>query len=87
MKRFELKPSKRWVNKETGRTASIYGSLPYYTDAEAEQWEVVTDGYTIFDCSRNICFSPYGVDKRDLAKMEERCQILNERFSGTFDCE
>jgi len=38
--------SKKWVNSETGATASIYGSLPYWTEAEGKKWKIVTSGYT-----------------------------------------
>lgn len=40
-------PSRRWQNSVTGRTASIYGAVPYTSDADKANWEVVTAGYVI----------------------------------------
>jgi len=46
--RYEVTESKAWVHT-TGRTASIYGSVPYYNDAQKAEWAVVTRGYTVRD--------------------------------------
>lgn len=45
MKPIAIIESKRWENKKTGQTASLYGSLPYYDDGK--DWKVVTVGYTV----------------------------------------
>lgn len=39
--------SKVWRNKVTGQTASIYGSCPWRSPGEEEQWEIVVRGYTL----------------------------------------
>ena len=44
---FEIIPSKRWVNNETGQTASIYGSVPYVTIRDKFNWSIEVRGYTV----------------------------------------
>lgn len=44
MKIVEIIEAKRWENKKTGQTASIYGSVPYQSDKE--DWHIVKVGYT-----------------------------------------
>jgi len=42
-------PSKRWVNRKTGRTASIYGAQPWSSPVEEADWEIETVGWTVRD--------------------------------------
>lgn len=42
----EIIPRKFWKNKVTGASASLYGAVPYLSEAEKEAWEVVENGYT-----------------------------------------
>jgi hypothetical protein len=53
MNRYEVIPSRRWQSA-AGRTASIYGAVPYRSDAEKARdgWQVVTVGWTIRDNDR-----------------------------------
>jgi hypothetical protein len=37
----------RFYRHTTGRTASIYGSLPWRNEAEKAGWTLVSEGYTI----------------------------------------
>lgn len=39
-------PSRRWQHV-SGRTASVYGAVPYVSDADKADWEIVTVGYSI----------------------------------------
>jgi len=39
-------PSRCWKNMVTGQTVSLYGSVPYLSEAEKDNWEVVEKGYT-----------------------------------------
>jgi hypothetical protein len=43
----EVKPKKQWKHS-SGRTASIYGSVPYVSEADKAEWEVVDQGFTIY---------------------------------------
>lgn len=56
---FEIIPSKRWVNHETGQTASIYGSVPYVTIRDKFNWSIETLGYTV----RNIKTGVVGIGR------------------------
>ena len=51
--RYEVIESKVWINKVNGRRVSIYGALPWISDSEREQWEIVTQGWTIRDIREN----------------------------------
>lgn len=39
-------PARHWVNLRNGRTASVYGALPYTSNAEKADWEVQENGWT-----------------------------------------
>jgi hypothetical protein len=57
---YEVVESKLWQSK-SGRRVSIYGSLPWYSEAQrvAEGWEMVVIGYTIYDPTSN----QYGIGR------------------------
>lgn len=66
MDRYEVVPAKHWKNSLTGATASIYGSLPYVYDREAQYWSVVRIGWTIRDNKRGtvgICRKPFETEQ------------------------
>jgi hypothetical protein len=46
--KYEVIPSRTWENK-AGKTVSIYGALPYVSEAQkiAEGWEIVERGWTV----------------------------------------
>lgn len=46
MKIVGIREAKHWKNARTGRTASIYGAVPYTSAAESADWQIVTSGYT-----------------------------------------
>lgn len=46
MRIIEVIESKRWKNTVTGATASIYGAVPYTSEADKGRWVVETVGYT-----------------------------------------
>lgn len=46
MRIVEIVESKHWVNTKTGHTASIYGAVPWSSDSERQDWELVTRGFT-----------------------------------------
>jgi len=50
--RYEVTESKAWAHTN-GRTASIYGSVPYYSEVEKAHWTIVTHGYTVRDNATN----------------------------------
>lgn len=46
MKILEVIESKHWVNDKTGRTASIYGAVPWINQTDKSNWSIVTRGFT-----------------------------------------
>jgi hypothetical protein len=51
-KRYEVIESKSWL-RDDGRTASIYGAVPWTTSSEEPRWKMVTRGFTVRDNVRN----------------------------------
>jgi hypothetical protein len=47
--RYRVIESKRWVNKMTGATASVYGAVPWSSGADKPNWSVETVGWTVED--------------------------------------
>jgi len=43
---FSIIESRRWKNKKTGATASIYGAVPYGNESDKKNWEIETVGFT-----------------------------------------
>lgn len=51
MSRFDVIESKVW-KRDDGRTASIYGAVPWTSPNEEKRWKIVTRGYTVRDNDR-----------------------------------
>jgi len=49
MNKYDVIESKRWQH-QSGRMVSAYGrAVPWLTNKEKEQWELVTVGWTVFN--------------------------------------
>lgn len=46
MARYEVIESKAW-KRDDGKTASIYGAVPWVTPSEEKRWKMITRGYTV----------------------------------------
>lgn len=46
MKIIDVIESKRWINKVTGQTASIYGAVPYTSSSDKPNWTIEAVGFT-----------------------------------------
>lgn len=46
MRVLEVIESRAWFNLKTGQCVSLYGSLPYVSDADKADWEIRTRGFT-----------------------------------------
>ena len=53
--RYIPRANRHWRNRITGQNASIYGSTPWRSDADAPNWEIVQSGWTIYDARTNTC--------------------------------
>jgi len=49
--RYQVIPSRVWKGPE-GRTASIYGAMPWTKPAEKPLWCIVQQGWTVLDLVR-----------------------------------
>lgn len=46
--KYEVIPSRIWVNSKSGAKASIYGAAPWVTDASNKaDWSVIDQGWTV----------------------------------------
>jgi len=69
----EIIESKIWVNLVTGLTASIYGAVPYGSDADKDDWEVKTVGYTW-----KLKDGTIGLGRRPVKTYEEAVEVMNK---------
>lgn len=76
--RFEVIPSRRWSGPN-GRTASLYGALPYTSDSESHLWKVEDVGYTV----RDNVNGTVGVG-RPPEKTEEAAQTLADKLNALY---
>lgn len=66
MTRYDVIPSRRW-QRDDGRTASVYGSVPWVSDSERDRWSMVNVGWTVRDNQRGTI----GVGRAPWATREE----------------
>lgn len=46
--RYEVVPHRVW-RRDDGRTASVYGSLPWVSADEEKRWGLVEEGFTVYN--------------------------------------
>ena len=51
--KYSVVESKVWQHRETGRKVSPYGACPWMSDAEKADWELILQGWTLFDRQAN----------------------------------
>lgn len=66
MSRYEVVTARLW-RRDDGRTASVYGAVPWTSLTEKVRWQVVDVGFTIYDARRNT----YGIGRVPFATREE----------------
>ena len=82
--RYEVKKRLRWVNKETGQTASFHGAVPYTNEKEKDKWSVDASQYTIYDTKQNT-YGVYGLRHIDCTSKKEvdaLCKELNLKHNA-----
>ena len=76
MTRYRVIESKVWKHTN-GKTASIYGSCPWYNENDRRHWKIITRGWTIKDVTTNeigrVCKGPL-----TLTEAQDRCEFLNQ---------
>ena len=73
MQRYEIIPAKRWVHAD-GRTASVYGAVPYTSEAEQASWSIQSVGFTIRDNKTNTV----GLGRTPFKTIEEANAVLTK---------
>lgn len=76
MKIIEVIESRRWINRLTGRTASIYGAVPYTNDADKPNWSIETVGWTW-----RLENGTVGLGRIPCKTRDEALEVMN-RFNG-----
>ena len=77
MKIIEIIESRRWINSQTGATASIYGSAPYTSESDKRNWSIETIGFTWRLSNGTVGLSRTPAKTREEAKQVMRA--FNER--------
>lgn len=67
----EIIPSRRWRHK-SGKAASIYGAVPYVSEAEKADWHIETSGWTWRKSDGTV-----GLCRPPAATREEAVEIAN----------
>ena len=73
MQRYDIIPAKHWVHTD-GRTASIYGAVPYTSEAEQASWSIQPVGFTIRDNKTNTV----GLGRKPFASMADAQAVLTK---------
>lgn len=50
---YRVVESKVWQHRQSGRKVSPYGACPWTSDAEKADWELISQGWTLFDRQAN----------------------------------
>jgi hypothetical protein len=72
MRIVEVIESKHWKNKITGQTASIYGSVPYTSEVDKQNWSIELRGYTW-----RLDNGTIGLGRMPVKTKEEALNIMN----------
>jgi len=76
MARYEVVESKVW-KRDDGKTASIYGSCPWTSDAEKSRWSLVTVGWNVRDTTLNT----FGTGRAPF-ETREKAQALADKLNS-----
>lgn len=76
--RYEIGPIRHWKNKVTGRTASLYGAVPFTNDADRANWEIVDNGFGWHDHKTNTF---HGTAGQSLSEVMERLFKFTSDFA------
>lgn len=66
-RRYTIIEARQWHNKTSGRTASIYGAIPWTSQTEAANWHIETIGWTVKDNKNGTI----GLGRRPFQTFEE----------------
>jgi hypothetical protein len=75
MQKFEVIESKRWIHT-SGKTASIYGAVPYLSEDDQKHWSIEVVGFTV----RNNQTGTVGVGRAPW-KTKTEAQAFADKFN------
>lgn len=78
---FEVVPYRYWKNKVTGAKASLFGAVPYTSDASKAEWEVVEEGFTVYNKVRNT----YGAYSLQPGATLDQAQAVADRLNTLYN--
>lgn len=70
---IEVVESQIWRHT-SGRTASIYGAVPYTSEADRQNWKIEIVGFTWYDTRTNT----YGLGRRPAKTREEAQEVADK---------
>jgi hypothetical protein len=73
MQKFEIIESKHWKHI-TGRTASIYGAVPWTSSDDAGNWSIMSAGWTV----RNNQTGTVGTGRKPFQTKEEAEAFISQ---------
>lgn len=73
MRVLKVIESKKWINNKTGRTASIYGSVPYTNELDKQDWSIQVVGWT-WQCADGTI----GLGRVPVKSYDEAIEIMNK---------
>ncbi len=79
MRIIEVIEARRWKHTTSGRTASIYGAMPYTSQDDKPNWTIETIGYTWRTSDHTI-----GMGKVP-AKTREEAQAYMDDYNARMD--
>jgi hypothetical protein len=59
-------PARSWKHLQSGHTASLHGAVPYSSEADRDEWEIVQTGWTVVNDNGTI-----GIGQKPWATREE----------------
>jgi hypothetical protein len=71
MNKFEIIESKRWLHS-AGMTASIYGAVPWTSEADRQNWSMQVVGYTLL----NTKAGTVGIGRQPFKTYEEAAEFV-----------
>jgi len=71
--RYEIIESKSW-KRDDGMTASLYGAIPWTSEAEKSRWIIKVRGYTLHDTKDNTI----GLGHKPFKTIEEAQELANK---------
>jgi hypothetical protein len=71
--KFEIIESKHWRHS-AGMTASLYGAVPWTSEADRQNWSVQVVGYTL----RNIKTGTVGIGRKPFKTYEEAVEFVSQ---------